>query len=132
MSTAESCALSTTGRAPRLRAELRTAPGAAVCVLLGDLDLHTRDIAEPVLDRALAADAPVVCVDLRDVPFCDSSGLRLLLTLRERCLLQGTALALVAPSHRVVRLLQVAAVEDVFAIHPDCATAVADLVGGNG
>lgn len=111
---------------PRLKAENSVTAGAAVCALIGDLDLHTRQIAEAALDRALSARPPRLCLDMRDVHFCDSAGLNLLLALRERCA-DGTRLALVAPSPRVARLLELTDANTLFPVFPDCASAVAGL-----
>ncbi|WP_052442401.1 STAS domain-containing protein [Streptacidiphilus neutrinimicus] len=111
----------------RLKAENGTAVGTAVCALVGDLDLHTRPIAEGALDRALSGRPPVLCVDLREVHFCDSMGLNLLLEYRSRCAAPGTALALVAPSSRVSRLLELTDTETLFPIFPDSGSAVAGL-----
>jgi anti-sigma B factor antagonist len=112
---------------PRLKAETTTAVGAAVCTLIGDLDLHTRRIAESALDRALSGRPPVLCVDLREVHFCDSTGLNLLLTHRDSCAARGTVMALVAPSARVSRLLELTDADTLFPIFQDCGSAVADL-----
>jgi anti-sigma B factor antagonist len=112
---------------PRLKAENATVVGAAVCTLIGDLDLHTCAIAESALDRAQSGRPPVLCVDLREVHFCDSRGLNLLLTYRDRCAAQGTVLALVAPSARVSRLLELTDADTLFPILADCGPAVADL-----
>jgi anti-sigma B factor antagonist len=111
----------------RLKVENDTTEGAAVCTLMGDLDLHTLPIAEPALEGALTGRPPVLCVDMRDVHFCDSRGLNLLLTLRERCSELGTALALVAPSARVARLLELTDADALFPVFPDSASAVAGL-----
>jgi anti-sigma B factor antagonist len=117
----------TLAQSPRLKAENATTAGAAVCVLVGDLDLHTSPIAEPALDRALTGRPPVLCVDMRDVHFCDSTGLNLLLAFRRRCAESGTAFALVAASTRVARLLELTDADTLFRVFPDCESAVVRL-----
>jgi anti-sigma B factor antagonist len=112
---------------PRLRAENATTVGAAVCALVGDLDLHTCGIAQSALDRALSARPPVLCVELGEVHFCDSTGLNLLLTYRERCAALGAVMALIAPSARVSRLLELTDADTLLPIFPDCRAAVAGL-----
>ncbi|WP_052440742.1 STAS domain-containing protein [Streptacidiphilus anmyonensis] len=113
---------------PRLKAEeTEPAAGAAVCSLVGDLDLHTWPIAEAAIHRALASRPSIVCVGMGDVHFCDSTGLNLLVSLHARCADLGAALALLAPSARVGRLLELTDVGSVFPIFPDWRTAAAEL-----
>ncbi|WP_051944138.1 STAS domain-containing protein [Streptacidiphilus rugosus] len=112
---------------PRLRADIGTTSGAAVCALAGDLDLHTRPIAEAALGLVLLTRPPVLCVDMWDVQFCDSSGLTLLLRFRERCMDEGVSFALVAPSPRVARLLELTDTGTLLPVFADSASAVAGL-----
>ncbi|WP_052441114.1 STAS domain-containing protein [Streptacidiphilus anmyonensis] len=126
----ETCGLVASGTSeanPRLKARNRTAVGTAVCTLIGDLDLHTRRIAESAFRRALSGRPPVFCVDLREVHFCDSSGLNLLLAYRARCAAAGAAMALVAPSARVGRLLELTDAETLFPVFPDHRSAAVGL-----
>jgi anti-anti-sigma factor len=88
-------------------------PDGAI-VVHGDIDVA----GGPILDRALIdADrlGPVV-IDLGDVFFIDSSGLRCLLGASRRARDRGTTIVLRAVSAEVLRLLQITGTTDQFSI----------------
>ncbi len=78
----------------------------------GEIDLSVIAQLEGELAPALAAAPDPLVVDLRDVTFVDSSGLRFLLKLNESAKTDGRRFALVAAGDPVVRVLQLAGVED--------------------
>ena len=105
------------GPAQRLSVDVaQSGPGAVTCILRGDLDLHTREVAEAVVGAALAGGPELLRLDLAQVAFCDSSGLNLLLTLRGRAADQGARLVLAQPSARVLRLLELTDALSVFTL----------------
>ena len=68
-------------RPPRFEAEVENTDSAVVVRLIGELDL----VSEPVLVDALAqADGKPLRVDLAELAFMDSTGLRALLALQRR------------------------------------------------
>jgi len=72
--------------------------------LVGDLDLATADVlVETVVPRIEEPDA-AVALDLRELSFVDSSGIRALISIATR--LAGGTLTLVAPSPPVAKVLQ--------------------------
>jgi anti-anti-sigma factor len=86
-----------------------------VVVVKGEVDLASA----PVLDSALAKyKSQEVFVDLRNVEFMDSAGLRVLLIHQTRIQDQGGALRLVVTEGPVMRLLELAGVRDNFSIRP--------------
>jgi anti-sigma B factor antagonist len=89
-----------TAAAFRARAERRGE--AIVIVAEGELDI----VGAPILSDAVPeGDEPLV-IDLEAVGFMDSSGLRALLEVRQRCLESDRPFALARPSDAVRRVLE--------------------------
>jgi anti-anti-sigma factor len=91
----------------------------AVVVPSGELDLATAPALEGALARAFeaAGDGSVV-LDLRELGFIDSSGLRTLLTARRRAEEAGASFSLVAGHRGLERTLEIAGVHKVFTWTP--------------
>jgi anti-sigma B factor antagonist len=87
---------------------------AAVVVPTGELDLATAPALEASLSRAFTEAAPRVVLDLRELEFIDSSGLRTLLTARRRAEEAGSGFSLVAGHAALERTLEIAGVHKVF------------------
>ena len=77
--------------------------GGGVLVLVGEIDAATA----PELHRHLDDDPVVTVIDMRDVSFIDSSGLKVLL-IANRGRAPSNQITLREPSARVRRVLQVA------------------------
>lgn len=102
-----------------LRIESRREPGAAVIRLRGELDLAGAPrLAEAVRDEARDGD-PVV-LDMSEVTFIDSTGVR---TLLDAARAVDVPMALLAPSHRVVRVLELTRLRDRLPELPDLSPA---------
>ena len=88
--------------ATQLKITVRHAAGTALVALEGELDLATA----PELDETLEGlgDAPVI-VDLRELDYCDSVGLRLLLQRDAEAQQRGQRLAVVPGRAPVVERL---------------------------
>ena len=98
---------------PAARCELvsRREDQSLKLVIAGELDMAATFRLEPELDRLL--DAPDLLrleCDLAGVSFVDSSGLGLLLAMRERAQQRGIAMAIVSVSARVQRILEVSGI----------------------
>jgi anti-sigma B factor antagonist len=92
---------------------------AAVVVPTGELDLATAPALETALARAFhAAGAGSVVLDLRELEFIDSSGLRTLLTARRQAEEAGASFSLVAGHRGLERTLEIAGVHKVFTWTP--------------
>ncbi len=92
---------------------------AAVVVPTGELDLATAPALEAALARAFqSAGAARVVLDLRELEFIDSSGLRTLLTARKRAEDAGSQFSLVAGHRGLERTLEIAGVHKVFTWTP--------------
>lgn len=79
----------------------------AIVALEGEIDLSTVPDAERKIADAEASAPGRLVIDLRDVTFMDSSGLRALLTAHRRAEEAGRGFALVRGSDTVTRLLDV-------------------------
>ncbi len=90
-------------------APLSITPTARGVAVRGEIDAHTA----PALAAALAAaeQQPLV-VDLAEVDFVDSSGLRVLLEAHQTMAAAGRALVLARPSDAVQRVLAVAGLDE--------------------
>jgi anti-anti-sigma factor len=87
---------------------------AAVVVPTGELDLATAPALEASLARAFEDDCGHVVLDLRELEFIDSSGLRTLLTARRQAEDAGQRFSLVAGHRGLERTLEIAGVHKVF------------------
>ena len=90
----------------------------AVEVIQGDEPLTIDRIAEveELLATCEQAGQPRIVFDLATVPLMDSSGLELLLDLRDRCLQKGGAVKLASPNHLCEEILQLTGLSEKFEI----------------
>jgi anti-sigma B factor antagonist len=95
------------------RFELSTEHGATVLRIRGDLDIALEEEAVGVVASTLAADPPprVLVLDLSEVEFIDSSGLRALLKIHNR---HGAKIRLGPVSAAVERLLDLTGTAELF------------------
>jgi anti-anti-sigma factor len=91
----------------QLSLEVWQADDAVVVSARGDIDLSTLTTATSALDDARAG-AGTLILDLREVGFMDTSGLRLVIEEQRRAAESGYRFALVRGSGRVQRLFEIA------------------------
>jgi anti-anti-sigma factor len=91
---------------PNFRVDVEDDGTLLVLRLHGELDLMSVPTVEETVARHGARQA--VVVDLRELEFMDSSGLRMIIELRNRG--GGTPVAFVAPGERVGRVLDMTGV----------------------
>jgi anti-sigma B factor antagonist len=84
----------------------------------GDLDLNTAPELLQALIRLVDAGERAVVVDLAGVEFCDSSGLSVLVRVRNRLTGLGGSLALAGPTPIVQRVLEVSGLDEIFGTYP--------------
>jgi anti-sigma B factor antagonist len=97
--------------------------GKLVVKLNGDIDLeHAPRVREVLLD-CVGRETDVV-VDFTGVDYIDSSGVANLVEALQTANRQGTGFQLVSVTGQAMRVLQLARLEKVFAIHDDLAAAV--------
>ncbi|MEW1913849.1 STAS domain-containing protein [Kitasatospora sp. NPDC085895] len=87
-------------------------------VLWGDVDMDNARTLGRAMAAALDDSSEGLDVDLAAVDFCGSSGLHVLLALRERAAATGKSLVLTAVSPAVARLLEVTETDALFARRP--------------
>ena len=87
---------------------------AAVVVPAGELDMATAPAVEEALERAFGSNPAHVVLDLRELEFIVSSGLRTLLIARRRADAAGAHFTLVAGDRELERTLEIAGVHKVF------------------
>ena len=87
-----------------LRIEVGATGGALLINVAGELDMATADRLVAAVSDLPTGQGPIV-VDLRQVSFLDSSGMRALLEVSERAVGVGRSMGLLQPSTAVTRLL---------------------------
>ena len=98
--------------------------GALVVRLEGDVDLeHAPSIRTLLLDCVKRGHN--LFVDLSNVDYIDSSGIASLIEALQGCTKAGTAFGLVSVSSQAMRVLELARLDKVFAIHTDRDAALA-------
>ncbi len=89
--------------------------GGSLVTAAGELDLATVPDLEDTLERADPAGRLVL--DLSGLTFLDSSALRLLIATIRRVDEAGGSISLVAPEPGVARVLEIAAIDKMVAVH---------------
>jgi anti-sigma B factor antagonist len=109
-----------------------TAKGACTVVTLGGyIDLSTGDQLREVLNAAAKGTSHLV-VDMSRLGFMDSTGLSVLVDVHKRLDGRGAKLALAAPQPVVAKVLAISGLDQVLALYPSAALAVAPSVGEGG
>jgi anti-sigma B factor antagonist len=93
-----------------LEIDLRSEDDRVVLELHGELDLVGAPMLQREIEAAAVEQAPMVVLDLDDLQFIDSSGLRVILSAHERARERGQGFALTRGSQQVQRLLAIAGV----------------------
>jgi anti-anti-sigma factor len=89
---------------------------AAVVSVGGEVDLGTAGELSDHVAAAMQQAGPHLVLDLADVSFMDSSGLKVLLATRKRVQLVGGHLALAAPGRSVRKVLSVTGLDQAFPV----------------
>ena len=106
----------------------RNEAGVHVIAVAGELDIATAPELCARLDATRATRRPRMLVDLTDVGFCDSTGLRALLGAASEVRAHGGRFAIVCPpAGDVARLLDVVGASEWMVIHSDPASGLAAL-----
>lgn len=91
--------------------------GRRIVTPRGEIDIATVDrLEEVLLPLVVDGEPPLVIVDLRGITFMDSSGLRSLLTCRERLQRQRRRMVLVRGSRAVMRVFDITSTAALFEI----------------
>lgn len=106
-----------------MKHQIREEQGGIVVALKGDVDLQSSPAARKVLLDVVGRDRPVY-VDLSEVTYIDSSGIASLVEALQDTRKRGSRFALVSVSDAARRVLQLARLDKVFAIHANLAEAL--------
>jgi anti-sigma B factor antagonist len=98
--------------AGHLRIDVRREADMVVLELHGELDLAGAPLLAEEIEKIDGEPPALLVLDLEDLAFIDSSGLRVILSAHERAGERGQALALTRGSQQVQRLLEIAGVSD--------------------
>ena len=93
--------------------------GGISFALSGDLDLSTLEQLESALEESLDGKPELVILDLRELTFLDSSGLRAMLALHASQREQGGRLVLIRGPRRVHRVLELTRADEELEIVTD-------------
>lgn len=99
-------------RNTQLSIETSAQPGGVLLRLKGELDMATAPYLEREIANASETDAGAIVLDLRELDFIDSTGLRTLITEHERSRESGRQFALVQGSKQVDRLMSITRVSE--------------------
>ena len=97
----------------------------------GELDLHTSDQLQQVLDDAASVGAETVLADLSGVGFVDSTALGVIVQETKRLEGRGQSLLLVTNDPRTLRVLEVTGLDRVLRRHATLHDALSQLVMGD-
>jgi anti-anti-sigma factor len=95
-----------------LRIDVRNESDRTVLGLHGELDLLGAPMLQEQIDKVELGSPGIVVLDLQDLQFVDSAGLRVILATNERSRQQGWELALTRGTEQVQRLFAIAGVSE--------------------
>jgi anti-anti-sigma factor len=103
-------------------------PGATytVVVLAGEVDATNSDELYGVLESVVNQQPRLLIVDMSELSFMDSTGLRMLLRSTRALDAHGGVLALAAPQVAVARVLQLTRADQLIPVYGSVADAIAD------
>jgi anti-sigma B factor antagonist len=96
----------------QLLIEVRREQDRAVLSLHGELDLASAPLLQGEIEDSEVAAAAIVVLDLQELEFIDSTGLRVLLSAQERSRERGQEFAITPGSPQVRRLLSITRVDE--------------------
>lgn len=104
-----------------------------VATLSGEIDLSNREVVTRQLHDAVDEEGRDLVVDLNELSYLDSSGIRMLFDLQDRLAARRQLLRLVATPDLVVwRLLTLTGLTDTVPHHPTVGEALAASAGSTG
>ena len=96
----------------QLLIDVRHDKGRAVLSLRGELDLASAPLLQTEIQNSEIAAAGMLVLDLQELKFIDSTGLRVLLAAHESSRERGQEFAITPGSPQVQRLLSITSVTD--------------------
>jgi anti-sigma B factor antagonist len=107
-----------------MKIETRELKHASVVTVSGRVDSATAPDLQKALQDLLDAERKQLVLDLKDVDYMSSAGLRVLVAMQKAAKKDGGALRLAQLSARVSEVLELAGLAPVFEIYPDVVEAV--------
>lgn len=95
-----------------LRIDVRREQDRVILGLHGELDLVGAPLLQSEIEDPGFDDTSMVVLDLENLQFIDSAGLRVILTAHERSQTRGQGFALTRGTQQVQRLLNIAGVDE--------------------
>jgi anti-sigma B factor antagonist len=117
----------TSGSSDLLHLAVYRGDRASVVAAVGEVDLHTEPLLTSRVNEELGRCPKALVLDLSRVSFLDSSGLAVLVQIRDRAGEHAVPLRLVSDSQAVIRPLVAAGMETMFDILADRDTALDGL-----
>ena len=103
-----------------LNVEIQAHPGQAILVLHGELDLATKSqLQDEAIEQLNVPGLATLGLDLADITFLDSSGVSVLVELRNQAQERGIEVQILAVSRRAARVLTIIGLAESFGIPPD-------------
>lgn len=96
----------------------QTSERSTVLKLRGELDVATAPVLEGGLACAFAPKPSSMVLDMTDLTFLDSTGIRVLVTAARQAEGDGCSIVLMAPNAQVLRVLRLTGVDRLIAIEP--------------
>jgi anti-sigma B factor antagonist len=96
----------------QLRIDVRRDGGRAILTLDGELDMASAELLQELADGEDLRGEGMIVLDLQQLRFIDSTGLRAILTALEHCRARGQEFAITPGSPQVQRLLSVTGVAE--------------------
>src|SRR3954465_827785 len=100
------------GVVEQLQIDVRQEPDRVVLVLEGELDMASAPLLQSAIEGVELDGKRMVVLDLQQLQFIDSTGLRVILAVRKLCATRGQELAVTPGSPQVERLLSVTGVAE--------------------
>ena len=80
--------------------------------LCGEVDLAARDLLDDVIEHVCTSAIDGIVLDLSEVSFIDSTGVRAVVLLQRRCVERGTELRIISGSRAVRRIFEISGLLD--------------------
>ena len=100
-----------------IRVTSRDVGPRTVVEVVGEIDVSTADALRDELSTVLERERTDLVIDLRGVQFMDSTGLGLLVGTLKKVRTHGGTLQLVIDSERLLKVLRITALLQVFTVH---------------
>jgi anti-sigma B factor antagonist len=92
-------------RPTKFEMQQRNAGSTLILSIAGELDMSTVELLAQRIDENLRRQATDLTLDLRELAFMDSTGLRLLIELHDRSRQEAWRLRIISPEHETAAVI---------------------------